>query len=194
MIEAISGKVAALTPATVELDTASGVAFLLNITLPTFTELQGKNEARLLVHEHIREDAYTLYGFLNDRERSLFRALIGVSGVGAGTARIILSSIAAADLEQVIANGEEKKLKNVKGVGQKTAQRIIVDLKDKIKPIGDTLLEEIAPNSEAYDETLTALVVLGFQKPACQKVLKKLFEADPAMKVEAAVRKALTML
>ena len=194
MIEAVSGKIAELTPATAVLETAGGVAYLLNISLPTFTALQGKESARLMVHESIREDAWTLYGFLDDRERSMFRALIGVSGVGAGSARLILSSIPVPELEVVIANGEEKRLKNVKGIGQKTAQRIIVDLKDKIKPLGDTLLEEAAPKSEAYDEALTALTVLGFQKPACQKVLKKLFDADPAIKVEAAIRKALTML
>lgn len=194
MIEYIKGKIASLSPADAVIETAGGVAYLLNITLPTYAWLEGKAEATLLVHESIREDAWVLYGFADNRERALFRELIGVSGVGAGTARIILSSIPAPELEAVIACGEDARLKNVKGIGQKTAQRIIVDLRGKIKPMDDTLLDMSLPNSETFEESLAALTALGFQRQAAQKVLKKLFDAQPTIKVEQAIKKALTML
>ena len=132
MIEYISGPVAELTPTYAVID-CHGVGYLLNITLPAFTALEGQNQARLLVHEVIREDTHQLYGFINEQERSLFRLLLGVSGVGANTARMILSSIPAPELEGVIISGDHLKLKNVKGIGTKTAQRVIVDLRDKNK-------------------------------------------------------------
>ena len=200
MIEYIRGKIAELTPATATIETADGVGYLLNISLNTYAALEGKETARLLVHEAIREDAWVLYGFGDERERTLFRALIGVSGVGAATARIILSSYSAAELENIIAGGDSRALKNVKGIGAKTAERIIVDLRDKIKPGYDTLLEGVsmgltAPRSpEAMDEALAALVMLGFTRVQSQKVLKKLFDADPTLRVEAAIKKALAML
>lgn len=195
MIEYITGKIAALSPTAAVIETAGGVAYSLNITLPVYTELNGKSETRLLVHESIREDAWTLYGFLQARERELFRALIGVSGVGSATAMIILSALPIADLEQVISTGDESRLKRVKGIGQKTAQRIIVDLRDKIQISGESTSAVInANNSEAYEEALAALQMLGFQKQPSQKALNKLFDADPAIKVETAIKKALAML
>ncbi|HAB41660.1 MAG TPA: Holliday junction branch migration protein RuvA [Porphyromonadaceae bacterium] len=193
MIEYISGPVAELTPTYAVID-CHGVGYLLNITLPAFTALEGQNQARLLVHEVIREDTHQLYGFINEQERSLFRLLLGVSGVGANTARMILSSIPAPELEGVIISGDHLKLKNVKGIGTKTAQRVIVDLRDKIKPSGDTLFIQTESTSEVFEEALAALVMLGFPRPAAQKVLKKIFDADPAAKVEAAIKKALAML
>lgn len=194
MIEAIKGSISALNPATVTLDTAGGVAYLLNITLPTFTALQSQREARLLVHESIREDAWVLFGFLTEQERELFRALVGVSGVGAGTARMILSAIAAADLGAVIASGDVRRLKSVKGVGAKTAERIIVDLRDKIKTDPATLLEQAPAATANYDEALEALVILGFPRPASVKALKKVFDDDPATTIEMAVKRAMSML
>ena len=170
MIEYICGKVAELTPTYVIIDN-NGIGYELNISLSSFSELEGKSETKMLVHEVIREDAHLLFGFTTAGERSLFRELIGVSGVGANTARMILSSIAPAELEQVISGGDDKRLKSVKGVGAKTAQRIIVDLKDKIKPSGDTLLFQPEPVSEAYDEALAALLMLGFAKPQSQKAV-----------------------
>lgn len=194
MIEYIKGTVAELTPATVVIETPGGVAYLLNISLATFTALEGVNETRLLVHEAIREDAWVLFGFVEERERALFRSLIGVSGVGANTARMILSSIPAQELEVVISSGDPARLKTVKGVGAKTAQRIIVDLKDKIKVDDLTLSLQPMINNDIYEEALAALVMLGFQRQASQKVLKKLFEANPSITVEAAIKRALTMM
>ena len=193
MIEYIKGELAELTPTYVVID-CSGVGYLLNISLPAYTRLEGQRNAKLLVHESIREDAHVLYGFIDEQERSLFRLLIGVSGVGANTARMILSSIAAPELELVIATGDVNKLKNVKGIGTKTAQRIIVDLKDKIKPIGNALIEQPTVVSDVFDEALAAMVMLGFPRQQVHKVLKKLFDADPTLKVENAIKKALSMM
>ncbi len=194
MMEYIKGRVESLNPASVVVETAGGVAYLLNISLSTFSALEGVAETRLLVHEAIREDAWVLYGFADERERSVFRLLIGVSGVGANTARMILSSIAAPELEQVIASGDPARLKAVKGVGAKTAQRIIVDLKDKIKVDELTLSIQPTVTNDTYDEALAALVMLGFQRQQSQKVLKKLFDANPSITVEAAIKRALTMM
>ena len=193
MIEYIHGTIADLTPTYAVID-CGGIGYLLNISLPTFTRLEGSTSAKLLAHEVIREDAHVLFGFIDEQERSLFRLLIGVSGVGANTARMILSSIAAPELEIVISTGDATRLKNVKGIGAKTAQRIIVDLKDKIKPIGDALILQPATTNDIFDEALAALVMLGFTRQQSQKVLKKLFDNDPTIKVETAIKKALTMM
>lgn len=193
MIEYISGSITELTPTYVIVDN-HGIGYEMNISLTTFSELENKKDVRLLAHEVIREDAHVLFGFATARERALFRLLIGVSGVGANTARMLLSSASPAELEVVITSGDVKRLKAVKGVGAKTAERVIVDLRDKIKPAGDTLVLEQTPASEAFDEALAALTMLGFAKPQSQKVLTKLFADDPSLKVEKAIKKALTML
>lgn len=193
MIEYIRGKIEELTP-TYAVVECGGLGYLLNISLTTFTALEAKPEAKLLVHEAIREDAYQLFGFATEKERQLFRLLIGVSGVGANTARMILSSIPAPELETVIFSGDHSRLKNVKGIGTKTAQRIIVDLRDKIKPSDETLISQPSVSSDVFEEALLALVMLGFARPQSQKVLKKIFDSDPTVRVEAAIKKALTMM
>ena len=167
---------------------------MLNISVPTYSALDGVKIAKLLVYEAIREDAHILFGFINEQERSIFRLLIGVSGVGANTARMILSSIAAPQLEQIILSGDHSTLKKVKGIGSKTAERIIVDLKDKIKPIGDTLILQPSATNEVYEEALAALVMLGFNRVQSQKVLRKLFDNEPSIAIENAIKKALSMM
>lgn len=194
MIESIRGEIAALNPTDVTIETAGGVGYLLNITLPTFTALEGRKEARLLVHESIREDAWVLFGFLEENERELFRALVGVSGVGASSARMILSAIPANELGAVIASADSKRLKSVKGIGAKTAERIIVDLKDKVKAEAGAAEGQPAMLSPVFDEALNALVILGFPKPASIKALKKLFADNPAITVEAAIKKAMPLI
>ena len=201
MIEYVKGALMELIPTDAVVETAGGVAYSLSITLPTYTVLEEALSAhatvKLLCHEVIREDAWTLYGFADAKERELFRLLIGVSGVGPGTALLILSSITPSDLEAVITSGDHTRLKTVKGIGAKTAQRIIVDLKDKIKPSGESLLNQpsvLAPVNEVYEEALAALVALGFQRPQSQKVLRRIFDADPAVKVESAIKQALGMM
>lgn len=197
MIEFIKGKLTDITPTAAVVETAGGVGYRLEISLPVYTELNGKTEVRLLVHEAIREDAWTLYGFLEERERTLFRALIGVSGVGANTARLILSSIAAPELEKVIATGDYGRLKAVKGIGVKTAQRIIVDLKGKIEITDDAdTLPDLTPvpDNEVFDEALAALTMLGFTRQQSHKVLRQLFASNPGLKVEQAIKLALAHL
>lgn len=193
MVEYIKGEITELTPTYAVLE-AAGIGYGINITLPCYTAMEGKKEARLLIHEVIREDAWVYFGFLDESERVLFRLLIGVSGVGANTARMILSSIPTLELEQVIMSGDVRRLKAVKGIGAKTAERIIVDLKDKIKPTDSTLLIQPAASSQDFDEALAAMVMLGFPKQAAHKVLTKLYNAEPSLKVEAAIKKALTMM
>ena len=193
MIEYLRGPLAEITPATAVID-CGGIGYEVNINLIDYASLQGKKEVKLFIHEIIGEDQHQLFGFISSDARFLFRLLIGVSGVGPGTARLIMSSLTAGDIRQVIATGQESMLKAVKGIGARTAQRIIVDLKDKIK-VGDAALFTQAPSaSQAYDESLQALLMLGFAKPQSEKALKKLFSASPMLSVEDAVRQALKMM
>ena len=196
MIEYIKGSLDSLTPTYAIVETG-GIGYFVAISLSTFSQIEKQTSVKLLIHEVIREDTHDLYGFADERERSLFRLLIGVSGVGPNTARMILSSLTPAQLEQAITGGDSAKLKAVKGIGLKTAQRIIVDLKDKVVFAGvdgESATPDAMPQSEAFDEALAALVMLGFARPQSQKVLKKLLDADPTLKVEAAIKRALTML
>ncbi len=194
MYDYIKGNVAELTPTYVVLDN-HGVGFMINISLNSFNALQHQEDVvKVYVYEVIREDAHLLYGFTERRERELFLLLISVSGVGANTARMILSSLTPSDLEQTIASENVGILKSVKGIGAKTAERIIVDLKDKIKLSTDTLLDKSQVTSEVFDEAMSALVMLGFTKQMSQKALKKLFTAEPTITVEQAIKKALKMM
>lgn len=194
MYDYIKGNVAELTPTYVVLDN-HGVGYMINISLNSFNALQNQEEVvKVYVYEAIREDAHLLYGFTERRERELFLLLISVSGVGANTARMILSSLTPSDLEQTIASENVGILKSVKGIGAKTAERIIVDLKDKIKLSTDTLLDKSQVTSEVFDEAMSALVMLGFTKQMSQKALKKLFTAEPTITVEQAIKKALKMM
>ena len=194
MYDYIKGNVAELTPTYVVLDN-HGVGYMVNISLNSFNVLQNQEEVvKVYVYEAIREDAHLLYGFTERRERELFLLLISVSGVGANTARMILSSLTPSDLEQTIASENVGILKSVKGIGAKTAERIIVDLKDKIKLSTDTLLDKSQVTSEVFDEAMSALVMLGFTKQMSQKALKKLFTAEPTITLEQAIKKALKMM
>lgn len=194
MIDYISGSVAELNPAVAVID-CGGIGYEINITLTDFSTLNGATSAKLYVHEAIREDAHVLFGFLSQESRALFRLLIGVSGVGANTARLILSAMTAAQLQGIIASGNDAALKAVKGIGGKTAQRIIVDLKDKIKAEDDPLIPSVVATGENYEEALAALTTLGFPAAAAQKALKKVFaEAEPPASTEAAVKMALKLL
>lgn len=196
MIDYISGPLAELTPTAAVID-CGGVGYELNISLMDYGQLngaEGTGRVKLFVHEAIREDAHILYGFLTKRSRELFKLLIGVSGVGPNTARLILSSLTVEQLEHTISSGEESALKAVKGIGARTAQRIIVDLKDKIQSSG--ILPEFGTpvSGEAFDDAVAALVMLGFTSQQSQKVLKKIFAADPSTTTEKAIRQALQML
>lgn len=197
MIDYIKGTIAELNPAYAVIDN-HGIGYMLNISLSTYDVLsrtgQG-SEALLYVHEAIREDAHLLYGFATQKERDAFLMLISVSGVGPNIARMVLSSMSVEDFSQAIAGNNVALFKSVKGVGGKTAQRIIVDLKDKIKLADNTLLGKTNQAAgEAFDEALAALVMLGFSQQASQKALKSLFASNPALNAEQAIKQALKMM
>ena len=201
MIDYIKGELAELTPAQAVIE-AAGVGYALNISLNAYTAIQGKKDVKLFVHESLvtggRDDSYTFFGFASKQERDLYRLLISVSGVGANTARMILSAASPADLSNAIASSNERLLKGVKGIGLKTAQRIIVDLKDKVVALGiaqEVTIGEagstVAVNNEVMDEAVSALTMLGFSPAPSAKVVRALLEENAAMPVEQVVKEAL---
>ena len=206
MIEYIKGELTELTPALATVE-AAGIGYGLNISLNTFSAIQGlradgtgKKDVKLYFYEAIREDAHQLYGFVNKKEREMFLLLISVSGVGANTARMILSSLSVSELCNAISTNNERLIKGIKGIGLKTAQRIIVDLRDKIVALG--IAEEIpvggqvsAPvNSQVKDEAVSALTMLGFAPAPSQKVVVAIMQEQPNAPVEQVVKLALKMI
>jgi Holliday junction DNA helicase RuvA len=164
--------------------------------LQTYSEIEGAASAKLYTHYIVREDAQLLYGFATKRERELFRLLISVSGVGGNTARMILSTYSTSELQNIISTGNAVLLKNVKGLGLKTAQKILVELNGKMLDLSDVEQGVVAVGggSEVYDEALAALVMLGFAKAASEKTLRQIIKESPAISVEDAVRDALKRL
>ena len=194
MYEYISGKITQTTPAFTILENA-GIGYLINISIYTYEQLKDQQEACLYIYEHIREDAHTLYGFAETRERELFQLLISVSGIGANTARMILSSLPPDDLYQAITSENVNQIKSIKGIGLKTAQRVIIDLKDKIaKASGEGENLPAAADNTKADEALSALVMLGFSKGPAQKVIDKILRENSESRVEDIIKLALKML
>ena len=195
MLDFIKGEIVELNPASVVLE-VGGLGYAINISLNTYSALAEKKTAKLFVYEAIREDAHLLFGFAEQRERSLFLLLISVSGIGANTARMILSSLAVPELEAVISSGNSNVLKTVKGIGAKTAERIIIDLKDKVKLSGDFIgSEKVAmPANQAANEAVSALMMLGFNQAASQEVVAKIVRDKPLSTVEDIIKMALKML
>lgn len=193
MIDYIKGEVAELTPASATLECA-GIGYQLNISLNTYAALNGATSAKLFVHESIREDAHVLFGFSDKHEREIFLHLISVSGVGPSTARVILSSLSSMELASAISTENATILQSVKGIGAKTAQRIIVDLKDKIKFTDESGVIHL-PTKDDLSETghsaVSALVMLGFVQTASQKVVSKILKESPVLPVEAIIKEAL---
>ena len=200
MIEYIKGELTEVTPAYAVVE-AHGVGYGLNISLNTYSGIQNKKEVKLYAFESIREDAHVLFGFASKQEREMFLLLITVSGVGANTARMILSAMSAAELCNVISTGNEKMLKTVKGIGLRTAQRIIVDLKDKIAtsaiaedmPAG-IVVQAAAVNNEVRDEAIGALTMLGFAPAPSAKVVSAILSDNPQLPVEQVVKLALKQI
>lgn len=192
MYEYISGKVAELAPTYAVME-AAGVGYYINISLQTFSAVEHADDVRLYVHFIVREDAQTLYGFATKEERELFRSLISVSGVGGNTARMILSTYSPSELRNIIATENAVLLKNVKGLGLKTAQKIIVELSGKMALMGQQSVAEVsaAVSGGIYDEAMAALMMLGFQRAASDKALKAILRESPSIAVEEAVRQAL---
>lgn len=197
MYEYISGTLAEIAPAYAVVE-AGGVGYFINISLNTFSQIEKAERVKLFTHHIVREDAEMLYGFASKEERDLFRLLISVSGVGGNTARMIQSTYSPSELRNIIATGNAVLLKNVKGLGLKTAQKIIVDLSGKMLDLPShgaaANALSASQHSEAYDEALAALVMLGFTKAASEKVLQKLFKANASLGVEEAIRGALKQL
>ena len=197
MIEYLRGEIAELTPATAIID-CCGVGYETSITLNTYSALQGKKDTKLYVYEVIREDAHQLFGFSNRQERELFLLLISVSGIGGNTARTILSAFTISELCEAIATGNETAIKSVKGIGLKTAQRIIIDLKDKIKGIGGDFAGSMATtatiNNDVIDGAVSALVMLGFPTAATNKVVQAIVKSEPQATIEQVIKLALKQL
>ena len=188
-----------LTPAFATIEVA-GIGYGLNISLNTFSAIQGKKEVKLYVYEAIREDAHQLYGFVNKKEREMFLLLITVNGVGANTARMMLSGLSVAELCNAISTGNARLIQNVKGIGKMTAQRIIVDLRDKIVvlgiadelPAGGTMTAPV--NNAVKDEAVSALTMLGFAPAPSQKVVLQILQEQPDAPVETVVKLALKQI
>ena len=203
MFEYIKGELTELTPALAVVE-AAGVGYAINISLNTYSAIQGKKDVRLFIHEALsaggRDDSFTLYGFATKKERELYRLLITVSGVGANTARMILSSLSASELGNAIASGNDKLLKSVKGIGLKTAQRIIVDLKDNVLSLGIT--QEMSATgagqpiveSPVKEEAVSALVMLGFSPAPSAKVVDQVMKDNPGIEVQQVVKLALKLI
>ncbi|WP_106831627.1 Holliday junction branch migration protein RuvA [Parabacteroides pacaensis] len=198
MIEYIKGEITELTPAMAVVE-CNGIGYGLNISLNTYSAFNGKKEGKLYVYEVIREDAHLLYGFADKEERNLFLMLISVSGVGPNFARTILSSMSPAELVNAIATKNEAMLTAVKGIGAKTAQRILVDLKNKVKLSDEKTADSNMPSSSLNtgviaEEAVAALVMLGFQKALSQKAVISILKATPTLTVEQVIKAALRML
>jgi Holliday junction DNA helicase RuvA len=194
MYSFISGKVAEKNPAYVVIDN-QGVGYLINITLNTSTAIGEQSEVRLYVHLAIREDAHVLYAFYTEEERALFLQLITVSGVGCNTARLILSSLTVKETVDAISSNNTKAIQNVKGIGAKTAQRIIVDLHDKISKLNISEGEKTpAGYNTLKEEALSALMVLGFNRTSIEKILDKLMSQMENPNVEQLIKEALRLL
>jgi Holliday junction DNA helicase RuvA len=194
MIEYLKGEVAELSPTSVTIESNAGVGYYINISLPTYSYLADKQNVKLYVHEVIREDAYILYGFLNQSEREFFLHLISVSGVGANTARMIMSSLTIPEIQEIILSGNVNSLKAVKGIGQKTAERIIVELKDKIGRVGTSDSSIFIKENPIKSEAVSALVMLGFNQQLSQKTVDKIYKENPNTTLEQLIKMALKMI
>lgn len=193
MLDFIRGEIVELTPTTLVLE-ISGIGFELNISLQSFSQLQDVKSGQVYVHEVIREDAHLLFGFTTKEERDIFRQLISVSGVGANTARMILSSMSSDEVRNAIASENVESLKSIKGIGAKSAQRIIVDLKDKVNKSSDISQIFKQVDNTIKEEALSALEILGFSRRQGEKVIDKILAGDSSLPVEELIKQALKLL
>jgi Holliday junction DNA helicase RuvA len=193
MITQLRGRLVEKSPTSVVID-CQGVGYLVNISLYTFGQLTDEENIQLFTHLQVREDAHTLYGFTTDLERQLFRLLIGISGIGANTARTMLSSLSPSEIGQAIQGEQVDVIQSVKGIGAKTAQRVVIELRDKIQAVvADAGIPSVSSNTNR-EEALSALVVLGYQTKSCVKVIDELLSMDAEMSVERLIRNALNKL
>ena len=195
MIDYIKGIIVELSPAELILEN-NGIGYSILISLQTFQALQDKKEATVYIFHYLREDAELFYGFATKDERELFELLISVSGIGVNSARMMLSSLSAEEIRQAILSEDIARIKSVKGIGVKSAQRLVLELKDKIvKGEGADSTELFGGNrSEIVEEASSALVMLGFAKPAVNKAIQAVLKANPNAKVEQIIKSALQMM
>ena len=197
MIEYLRGTVTELDPTQAIIE-CNGVGYCCNISVYTYDKLRRGEEQKLFIAESIREDAHVLYGFISKQERALYELLVSVSGVGPGTARCILSSLSPDELVAVVSSGNDRQLKNVKGIGGKTAQRIIVDLKDKVGNLGiaaaTAASSNIVATNKNADEAIQALVALGYPAANANKAITQLLTKDPDMSVQSLIKAGLHMM
>ncbi|MDQ2179976.1 Holliday junction branch migration protein RuvA [Marinifilum sp. D714] len=193
MFEYIKGELADLTPTSAIIEN-NGIGYFIHISLNTYSQLSGHKTVQLYLHQVVREDAHMLYGFIDTREREIFRHLISVSGVGVNTARVMLSSLSPAEIQTAILSNNAKTLQGVKGIGAKSAQRIIIELKDKLGKDSEILEISLPQNNTNKEEALSALVMLGFAKNAVYKVVDKIYTANPTSSVEDLIKLALKQL
>jgi len=193
MFDYIEGKVAELTPTYVVIDVA-GIGYFVNISLQSYSVIDEKKILKMYIHHVIREDVHLLFGFKEKKEREMFRLLISVSGVGANTARVMLSTLTTSELEKAILGNQVNIIKSVKGIGLKTAQKIIIELKDKMGKLTEEMSVLMASDSKVREEALDALVMLGFAKPSVNKVLDNLLNKESGMDVEHLIKNALKQL
>lgn len=193
MYEFIKGNIADINATNVVMETA-GVGYFIHISLNSYSVLNGKKEAKVFLHQVVREDAHTLYGFASTNERELFRNLISVNGVGANTAIMMLSSLDPDELKAAVTTENVAVLKAVKGIGAKTAQRIIIDLKDKLGKIPDSGQILTVADNTIRNESLSALVMLGFIKKDAEKIISKILQEQPGANVESVIKQALKRL
>lgn len=193
MFEYIKGNLVDLTPTSAVIEN-NGIGYYIHISLNTYTQLSGQSNIQLYLHQVVREDAHLLYGFNDTKEREIFRHLISVSGVGVNTARVMLSSLSSAEIQTAILTNNAKTLQGVKGIGAKSAQRIIIELKDKLGKETEILEISLPQNNTNKEEALSALVMLGFAKNAAYKVVDKIYSANPASSVEELIKLALKQL
>ena len=193
MITHIQGKLVEKTPTHVIID-CSGIGYFVNISLHTFSQIPDQEAIKVFTHLQVKEDSHTLYGFISSSEREIFRLLISVSGIGANTARTMLSSLTPKQIREGIAVGDVALIQSVKGIGLKTAQRVIIDLKDKILKIYDIDKTSLTQNNTNKDEALSALEVLGFMKKQSERVVDKIVKETPDASVEFIIKEALKNL
>ncbi|HMB64604.1 MAG TPA: Holliday junction branch migration protein RuvA [Eudoraea sp.] len=193
MITHLNGKLVEKYPTHVVIE-CSGVGYFVNISLHTFSKIKDTENIRLFTHLHVREEAHTLYGFAEKSEREIFRLLISVSGIGTSIARTMLSSLAPGQIRDAIALGDVAAIQAVKGIGAKTAQRVILDLKDKILKIYDIDEVSVNPNNTTKDEALSALEVLGFVRKQAEMAVNKVLSQDPSLSVEEIIKLSLKNL
>lgn len=195
MIAYLNGKLAFKSPAMVHLD-VNGVGYEVQISLHTWTQIGGQETCKLLTYVHIKEDAHTMYGFFTDLERTVFLQLISVSGVGAGTARMMLSSLTPEDVQRAIVMENEKMLEGVKGIGNKTAKRIILELKDKMKKHREeTVYLSAQTHNTIEEDALNALVTLGIARNMAEQAVRKVLKAEPQLhELEVLIKKSLKSL